>query len=133
MTMAIRVVLLLFSLCFAGGGATHVMDIARGGFLPYRDMPPAINMFWTSLALFDFLAVLLLWTRRRAGVALTVAIMLADVAVNSYAVYGLGIVFQSFAPLQAQTWFLGFVLGAAGFVWEPRGGVPHAAARGAGG
>lgn len=113
-----RSILIILSLCLASGGTTHVIDIARGGFLPYVGVPFPINVFWTSLALLDFVAVLLLWVRRNSGVALTTAIMCADVAVNSYASYGLGIAFQSFAPLQAQTLFLGFVLGSFAIVWR---------------
>lgn len=66
----------------------------------------------------DFIAALLLWKRRNLGVLMTAIIMIADVAINSYATYGLGIAFQSFAPLQAQTLFLGFVLGALPVVWD---------------
>jgi len=124
MANSARLILVLFSLCLAAGGTTHWMDIARGGFLPYGDMPFPINVFWTSLALLDFIALALLWKRRNLGLLLTMAIMVADVAVNSYAAYGLGIAFLSFAPLQVQTWFLGFVLGAIVFVWQRDIGRP---------
>lgn len=107
----------MLSLCLAGGG-THVRDIAVGGMLPYHSVPLALNAFGTSLALLDFLAVGLLWRRRNLGVALTAAIMLADVAINSYASYGMHIPFASFAPLQAQTLFLGFVPGSCPLVWQ---------------
>lgn len=110
----------MLSLCLAAGGSTHVIDITRGGFLPYHGVPLPLNMFWTSLAALDFIAVFLLWKSRNAGVLLTTAIMCADVAVNSYASYGLGIVFQSFAPLQAQSLFLGFVLGSFAIVWRTK-------------
>lgn len=115
-----RAILILLSLCLAAGGSTHVMDIARGGFLPYDSVPIPINIFWTSLAVLDFAAVLLLWKHRNAGVLLTVAIMCADVSINSYASYVLDIPFKSFAPLQAQSIFLGFVLGTSAFIWQKR-------------
>lgn len=121
MTSTKRAFLILLSICLAGGGTTHVIDIARGGLLPYAGVPLPINAFWTSLALLDFAAVILLWRRRNLGVLLTAAIMVADVSINSYASYGLGIAFKSFAPLQAQTLFLGFVLGAIPMVWRPEG------------
>ncbi len=120
MTNSARAILIVFSICLVGGGATHVIDIIRGGLFPYLGMPFPINAFWTSLAILDFTAAILLWKRRNLGVLLTTAIMLADVAVNSYASYGLGIAFQSFAPLQAQTLFLGFVLGSFAVVWKSR-------------
>jgi hypothetical protein len=122
-----RAILLLLSLCFVAGGSTHVGDIVRGGFLPYDYVPFPINLFWTSLALLDFAAVLLLWRRRNVGVSLSIAIMCVDVSINSYASYGLKIPFESFAPLQAQTLFLGFVLGTSAFIWQrkPQSKTPN--------
>jgi hypothetical protein len=116
MTAFERGILILLSLCLAAGGSTHVVDIIRGGLLPYNFVPFPINLFWTSLAVLDFSAVLLLWKRRNFGVLLMIAIMCADVSINSYASYGLKIPFDSFAPLQAQSLFLGFVLGVSGFL-----------------
>lgn len=120
MTAVERTILVLLSLCLAAGGSTHVIDMVRGGFLPYDYVPLPINLFWTSLAVLDFTAVLLLWKRRNAGALLTLVIMCADVSVNSYASYGLRIPFASFAPLQAQSLFLGFVLGSFAIIWESR-------------
>lgn len=120
MTALDRAILILLSLCLAAGGSTHLIDIVRGGFFPYDYVPFPINLFWTLLAVFDFTAVLLLWKRRNAGILLTMAIMCADVSINSYASYGLGIPFASFAPLQAQSLFLGFVLGTSAFIWQSK-------------
>jgi len=47
---------------------------------------------------------------------LALAIMLSDVAVNSYVVYCL-ITSASFLPLQLQTLFLGFLIGCIVFLW----------------
>lgn len=76
-----------------------------------------MNVYWTALAVLDPLAAVLLIRARRAGLALALAIMVSDVAVNSYALYGLGLPFAVWA-LQLQTLFFGFLLGAAGFLWE---------------
>ena len=105
-------------LCLSLGGSTHVIDIVRGGFLPYAAAPLPLNIFWTSLALLDFIAVFLLWRHRNLGIALTVGIMCTDVVVNSYAIYGLENLIHSFVPLQSQTLFLGFVLGAIPVIWR---------------
>ncbi len=118
MTASKRGILILLSLCLAAGGSSHVADIIRGGVFPYDGVPFPINAFWTSLAVLDFTAVLLLWKRRNLGVLLTLAIMCADVFINSYATYWLRIPFKSFAPLQAQTLFLGFVLGVSASIWR---------------
>lgn len=83
--------------CFLIGGLTHVHDIVRGGWLPYRFAPDGINLFWSLLSVLDLLVVALLWLQRLSGVLLGLAVMLFDVAVNSYAAYVLGI-FPSFLP-----------------------------------
>lgn len=112
-----KIFLGLLVVCLASGGTTHVIDIVRGGWLPYSGVPLPLNAFWTSLAIVDFAAVFLLWRHLNAGLILTAVIMVADVAINSYATYGLAIPFKSFAPLQAQTLFLGFVIGAVPVIW----------------
>ena len=100
-----------------------MLDIARGGLLPYRYAPMPINVFWTCLAVLDFVAIYLLWTRRNLGLVTVLGIMVADVSVNSYAMYVLGI-FPSFFPRQLQSLFLGLVLGCIAFLWlreQPNG------------
>ena len=122
------VVLTILTICLVIGGAVHVLDIVRGGVFPYRFAPLPVNVYWTSLAVLDLLAAFLLWRRRRFGLTLTVAIMLSDVAVNSYVTYGLNLA-ASFAPLQLQTLFLGFVFGSIGFLWPLDEPFPALAAR----
>jgi hypothetical protein len=109
--MSQRIVLALWITGFAIGTLTHALTLGRYGWLPYRFVPLPVNLFWTLLALLDPATILLLLWRRRAGVALGLAIMIADVAVNSYAAYGLQL--ELGPHLQAQTMFLGFVLGSA--------------------
>jgi len=78
-----------------------------------------MNLFWNSLVLLDAAVVLLLLSgRRRASLALGLAIMVVDVAVNSYASLVLSSAgFQTALVVQAA--FLGFLLGAAPFLWHP--------------
>lgn len=104
---------------FAAASAFHLADIVRYGWLPYRFAPLHLNAFWTSLTVFDPLVIAALGTgRRRVGLVLAAAIMVADIAANSYALYALGE--AAFAvPLQLQTAFAGFVAGATGFLWPP--------------
>lgn len=106
---------------FAFGAATHGLDFVRFGFAPYRFGPPALNLFWNALVLLDAAVVaLLLFGWRRAGLMLGAGILMLDVAANSYAWAALGLdEFATAVPLQAA--FLGFLLGAAGFLW-PRAG-----------
>lgn len=74
-----------------------------------------MNVYWTALTALDPLAAVLLILRRPVGLALGAAIIVSDVAINSYALYGLALPF-GFLSLQLQTLFGGFLLGAAGFL-----------------
>lgn len=47
---------------------------------------------------------------------LGLAILLVDVAVNSWLTYFSGLRVESFEPLQAQSFFLGFVMGVSMFM-----------------
>lgn len=67
---------------FGVGACTHVLDLVAGGAQVYAGFPTAVRVFWVSLTVLDPLAVVLVLRRRRAGVALGVAVMVADVAVN---------------------------------------------------
>jgi hypothetical protein len=77
-----RAILLAYVCAFAVGTACHLLDIARGGWLPYRKYSPGLNVFWTSLTFLDPLAILLLMYRVRAGLCLALLIITADVLVN---------------------------------------------------
>ena len=118
-----RTFLLVFSGCFAIGGLNHGRDIWQGGLVPYHIVAMPINAIWTALCPLDFAVAGLVWWRRRAAIALGMAILLVDVAVNSWIAYFSGLHVQSFEPLQVQSLFLGFVLGGALFT------LGHAAAK----
>ena len=107
-----RIILLLWTLGFLVGTTTHAMTLFSVGWMPQAQAPVWMNLYWTSLVLLDPLTVVLLWTRRRWGVWLGIAVMVTDVAINSYATYGLGI-FEFGSFLQLQSLFGGFVLGSA--------------------
>ncbi|MFI0217674.1 hypothetical protein [Streptomyces lydicus] len=81
--MAVYVVVLVFV-----GAASHLADVVRSGLHPYSWAPDWLNLYWSSLALFDSLAALLLVSGRRAGVDLTCVVMATDLMANWYAAYG---------------------------------------------
>jgi hypothetical protein len=112
-----NIVLAIYILCFAAATLNHLLDFLRGGWLPYTTGPALLTLFWTALVLLDPLVIgLLLFHRLRSGLSLALAIMLADVAANSYAAFVLH--FPGFWPaLQLQILFLGFVLGSITFLW----------------
>ena len=112
-----RLVICVLVAGFATGTTTHTLQLAFRGWVVFVAAPGWMNAYWTALTFLDPLAAVLLIQSRRAGLALALAIMASDVAVNSYALYGLGLPF-GFWALQLQTLFFGFLLGAAGFLWR---------------
>ena len=98
----------LYALCLAGATYNHARIVLEHGLRwDYGGVPIFVSTFWTALTFVDALAVLLLFVRPRYGVALTVAIIVSDVAVNSWVGMAYGIDVAAFA---AQLVFLLFVL-----------------------
>lgn len=117
---------------FVLAGLTHAWDMWRWGWLPYDWVPLPVNVYLTSLVVWDSLAAGLLLWRPRAGVALALLIMVSNVAVNSSTVSGLGpLDWYDYFPLQFQTLSLGFVAGAAPLIWMSAGRPAPAATSGA--
>ncbi|MGZ8286724.1 MAG: hypothetical protein ACXW27_13045 [Allosphingosinicella sp.] len=120
MTLAQASILAVYLAAFGAASFFHASDIVRWGLLPYDHAPRPINVFWTSLTLLDPLVIVLLVTgRRRPGLALAALVMIADVAVNSYAFFVLDF-WASPGSLLMQSAFLGFVLGSLPFLWPER-------------
>lgn len=85
LSLAIRV---LFACCLFVATANHIRADALHGLLwDYGYGPSAYlvsRIFWGALTFFDPLAALLLFLKPRAGIALTAAIILVDVAHNTF-------------------------------------------------
>jgi hypothetical protein len=115
--VVMRCVLVIYALCLTGAGLNHARDIVNGGWLPYKSAPTAVNRYWTSLTALDLLAAALLFFRPRAGLLLTLAIIVSDVGINSWVQYStVNEVWYRDCSLQLQTLFLGFVLGSFPFI-----------------
>jgi hypothetical protein len=99
---------LIWTICFGIGAFNHARDIWSFGWLPYISAPLPVNLYWTSLLPLDTLAALLIWLKPRAGAWLGLAIMISDVAINSWMVFGTGYGSMGYA-LALQTTFLLFV------------------------
>lgn len=109
----------MITLCFglAVGAGFHVYDNLVYGWLAHDRAPLWINGYWSTLAILDPLAVVLLIKVRRSGLILAILIMFSDVGISSYAFYFLD------APgspmvLQLQAIFLGFVVAACISLWR---------------
>ncbi|OYO27988.1 hypothetical protein CD932_23070 [Janthinobacterium sp. PC23-8] len=107
---------LVYALCLSGATLNHARSVLEHGLAwDYGGVPPFVSAFWTALTFIDALAVLLLFARPRAGLLLTVAIMVADVAVNGWVgmTYGFDV-----AAFSAQFVFMLFVLGTVRMAWR---------------
>ncbi len=101
----------VWSVCFLAGAFNHARDIVSDGWLPYTFMPMPFNVFWTALLPLDVLAATLIWVRPKWGALLGLMIMIFDVTINFWTVYGAGHDF-GIAPL-LQVLFLIFTAGTA--------------------
>ncbi|MCI3927922.1 hypothetical protein [Streptomyces sp. AN091965] len=70
------------------GACVHVVGLVLWGFRSRDWAPMWLNAFWNSLIVLDSLSGVLLLKARRDGLYLTCLTMLADLASNLYAVYG---------------------------------------------
>ena len=115
---------LIYALCLLGATGNHVLILIRHGPLwNYGSAPAGSAIFWTSLTFIDPAAAILLFARPRVGIALTAAIILADVVHNlwflkRYASGGVYAVMILGNPnLLCQIAFLLFVAGTMRLAW----------------
>ena len=87
----------VFAVCLALASIVHINDLWQHGWLPYRFAPLPLNVYWTALVFLDALAALLLVVRPREGLALTLLVIVSDVALNLLACFYLGLRLQTFA------------------------------------
>ncbi|HEV7813766.1 MAG TPA: hypothetical protein VGP06_01535 [Janthinobacterium sp.] len=100
----------------AGATYNHARIVfAYGLQWDYGGLPLFFSFFWTALTFLDPLVVILLLARPKAGLALTVAIIVSDVVINSWA--GLAYGFD-FAAFLAQVLFLIFVMSTVRIAWQ---------------
>ena len=114
----------IYALCLAGATVNHARAVVSRGWLP-NELPAATAIYWSSLTFLDPLAAVLLFIRPRAGVILTGAIIVSDVAHNLW--------FRAAHPMSgslyrdvvrspfmlSQIAFLLFVAATARIAWPP--------------
>lgn len=79
---AVKGIFGVYSICLLAGTSTHVIALLRHGLLAFP-VPLIIGVFWDSLTVLDPLAVALLWWRPKAGLRLTLGIMVLDICINT--------------------------------------------------
>lgn len=72
----------MWVLGFLTGTTTHTADLIVGGVNAYSDFPLGVRLFWVSLTILDPATAALIIFRRRSGIALGIAVIVADIAVN---------------------------------------------------
>ena len=111
-----RVIQVVWVTGYLIGTTTHVVDLIIGGSNTYEAFPLGLRLFWMSLTLLDPLVVVLLMLRRRAGVVLGLAVILADIAVNWTVFFTIG--GHSLFGVVNQTAFAIFLVATAGVLWR---------------
>jgi hypothetical protein len=76
-----RWIRIAYALCLGVATINHVRVVLAYGWLP-QQLPLPTAVYWSSLSFLDPFAALMLFVRPRIGVALTVAIIVSDVAHN---------------------------------------------------
>ena len=90
---------------FLVGTTTHTADLIIGGVDAYSGFPLGVRLFWVTLTILDPVTAVLIICRRRSGVVLGSAVIIADIAVNwtVFAVVGglsyFGVISQSLFAL----------------------------------
>jgi hypothetical protein len=75
----------IYALCLAGATWTHLqVALAHGLAWDYGGAAPLTRIYWTALLFIDPLTVCLLLLMPRAGLILCVAVIVTDVAHNSW-------------------------------------------------
>jgi hypothetical protein len=85
----IRLVVAVQIAVLSYGSVVHAVQLATGGWPPYRWAPIWLAIYFTSLTMLDPLAASLLWARRTLGLYLSILVLVTDAAANGYAVYAL--------------------------------------------
>ena len=79
---ALRVFQVVWVLGFLVGTTTHTADLIVGGVNAYSDFPLGVRLFWVALTFLDPATAALIIFRRRSGIVLGIALIVADIAVN---------------------------------------------------
>ena len=67
---------------FLVGTTTHTADLVVGGFDAYSAFPLGVRLFWVALTILDPVTAAMIICRRRSGIVLGSAVIIADIAVN---------------------------------------------------
>ena len=82
----LKLLLLFYIFSFLGATYNHTMDLVKYGLFPYQklnnNVSLLLNIYWTMLTIFDFLAIIVLFYYIDIGLLLYGLIILSDVIIN---------------------------------------------------
>ena len=106
----------IYAVCLTGASYNHAYIVFIYGLQwDYGGLPLFVCLFWTALTFIDPLAALLLLARPKAGLGLTAAIIVSDVALNAWVGVNYGF---HWPPFLAQLLFLVFVIATIRTAWS---------------
>jgi len=79
---ALRVFQVVWVIGFLVGTTTHTADLIVGGLDAYSGFPLGVRLFWATLTILDPATAALIIFRRRFGIVLGSAVIIADIGVN---------------------------------------------------
>ncbi|WP_345811159.1 hypothetical protein AAGS40_10280 [Paraburkholderia sp. PREW-6R] len=107
---------MIYAACFCGAFCTHLhVALLHGLNWDYGGVAPVTRLYWTSLLFIDPLVALLLLAAPRTGLALSVAVIVTDVAHNSWFALSHPIRLELYL---SQIAFLLFVVATVRFAWQ---------------
>ena len=114
----------IWAACLLVGAANHARTLLRHGlFWDYGGVGWASSAYWTSLTLLDAVAAALLFIRPRAGIIVTVLIIVTNVIHNlavtaRFAPEGEFLIRASHPFIVSQVGFMLFVAATARIAWK---------------
>jgi hypothetical protein len=74
-----------YAICLVAGASTHLWTVVTyGPFWDYGGVPVISRIYWTSLTVLDPMAAVLLFAKPRAGLVMTLAIIVSNVPHNTW-------------------------------------------------
>jgi hypothetical protein len=78
----LRALQVMWVVGFLVGTTTHTADLVDSGLNAYSAFPLGVRWFWVTLTILDPATAALIIFRRRSGIVLGSAVIIADIAVN---------------------------------------------------
>jgi len=99
----LKLALIIFITSFLGAFWNHSSDLIKGGLFPYSKWNPLVpqwlNIYWTTLTIFDLIAVAILIYNIQCGLFAYLLVIASDVTIN------FTFVISNYGPFQLLNFF----------------------------